>query len=124
MTDSKLDAFKGQAYLNLETFRRNGEGVRTPVWFVEHEGRLYLRTRADAWKVKRIRRNPQVRAAPCDVQGKLLGGWVEGRARVLSESEAEFISRLARQKYGFRKTFFDLLNKLLRHSWVVIEISL
>jgi PPOX class probable F420-dependent enzyme len=124
MTVSKLDAFNGQAYLNLETFRRSGEGVQTPVWFVEHEGRLYVRTRAEAWKVKRIRRNPRVRVAPCDVQGNLLGEWVEGQARVMNEAEADFISRLARQKYGFRKTIFDILNKLLRHSWVVIEIRL
>jgi hypothetical protein len=24
-----------QQYLNIETFRKNGQGVKTPVWFVE-----------------------------------------------------------------------------------------
>lgn len=124
MANLKLEQFHQQAYLNLETFKRDGQGVQTPAWFVEHEGKLYVRTRADSWKVKRIRRNPQVRVAPCDVQGKLLGEWVEGQARVLEEAQADFVSRLARRKYGFRKTIFDILNKLLRHAWVVIEISL
>ncbi len=124
MTHLELEQFHQQAYLNLETFKRNGQSVQTPVWFVEHEGRLYIRTRAESWKVKRIRRNPQVRVAPCDVQGKLLGEWVKGQARVISEAEASFFSPLARRKYGFRKTIFDILNKLLRHSWVVIEIRL
>lgn len=124
MTSLKLEQFKGQAYLNLETFKRNGQGVQTPAWFVEYAGRLYIRTRADSWKVKRIRNNPQVRVAPCDVQGKLLGEWVEGQARLLSEAEASFLSPLARRKYGFRKVVFDVLNKLLRHSWIVIEVSI
>src|SRR5260370_20858497 len=26
-------AFAGHKYLNLETFKKNGEGVKTPVWF-------------------------------------------------------------------------------------------
>src|SRR6266853_1422683 len=25
--------FAGQKYLNLETFKKNGDGVKTPVWF-------------------------------------------------------------------------------------------
>lgn len=26
-------AFAGQRYLNLDTFRKSGQGVKTPVWF-------------------------------------------------------------------------------------------
>ncbi len=50
-----LAAFAGQKYLNLETFRKSGVGVRTPVWFAEKDGELLLYTLANSGKVKRIR---------------------------------------------------------------------
>jgi hypothetical protein len=57
--------FEKQKYLNIETFRKNGEGVRTPVWFVQDGEVLYARTIANSGKVKRIRNNGQVKIAPC-----------------------------------------------------------
>ena len=39
-----LDRFRDRKYLNLETYRRDGEGVRTPLWFVEVGGLLYAET--------------------------------------------------------------------------------
>jgi uncharacterized protein len=71
----KLALFENQQYLNLETFRRNGKGVPTPVWFVEAGGKLYVRTIANSGKIKRIRNNEQTRIAPCDSRGNLLGEW-------------------------------------------------
>ncbi len=64
--------FAGAKYLNLETFRKTGLGVRTPVWFAQdvlHSARtitvFYIYSEADAGKVKRIRNDPNVRVAPC-----------------------------------------------------------
>ena len=51
------DRFSGRNYLNLETYRKSGVAVRTPVWFAEQGGILYLYTLADSGKVKRIRNN-------------------------------------------------------------------
>ena len=42
--DGKLKQFEGQSFLNLETFRRNGSGVKTPVWFTQDGQTLYVRT--------------------------------------------------------------------------------
>ena len=70
MRHSRLAQFADQQYLNLETYRKDGRAVRTPVWFAEDEGGvLYLRTVKDAGKVKRIRRQARVRVAPCDMAG-------------------------------------------------------
>jgi PPOX class probable F420-dependent enzyme len=57
-------AFPGK-YLSLTSFRRDGTGVATPVWFVEAGGRLLVETDAGSYKVRRIRRDPQVTIAPC-----------------------------------------------------------
>ena len=50
--------FQGQKYVSLVTFRKNGVPVYTPLWFAEQDGKLYVQTRNDSGKYKRIRNNP------------------------------------------------------------------
>ena len=64
-----FNQLKEAKFLNLETFRKNGNGVKTPVWFVQEGEVLYVRTIADSGKVKRIRNNQQVNVAPCKANG-------------------------------------------------------
>ncbi|MGH9576862.1 MAG: pyridoxamine 5'-phosphate oxidase family protein, partial [Terriglobales bacterium] len=71
-----LAQFAGHKYLNLETYRRSGEEVLTPVWFAQDGRVFYIYSLADAGKIKRIRRKPRVRIAPCNFRGDLLGTWV------------------------------------------------
>ena len=80
MSEVTKDLFKGHQYLTIESYRKNGEAVRTPVWFAEEGGVLYVWTSGVSGKAKRIRRNPQVKIAPADQGGKPLGIWVSGSA--------------------------------------------
>ncbi len=109
--DSPFAPLAGYDYVNLETFRRTGVGVRTPVWFAEKAGELLLYTLADSGKVKRIRNNPRVRVAPSDFRGKLLGDWIEGEARLLLPAEAAEANRLLNRKYWLKR-LFDWTSKL------------
>src|SRR5271170_213396 len=95
--------FAGKKYLSLESFRKNGQGVPTPVWFAEDGGILYVYSEAAAGKIKRIRNNPRVRVAPCDARGRLKGDWVEGTARILEGQEAAHAEELLTAKYGLIK---------------------
>ncbi len=104
-----------QSYLNLETFRKNGEGVRTPVWFAadpttdlrSRGAKLYVYTIENTGKVKRVRNNPRVRIAPCNRTGGLQGDWIDANAQVVEGAEADRGSKLLTQKY-FLKRIFDL----------------
>jgi hypothetical protein len=99
---SSLHEFKDQPYLNLETYRRSGEALRTPVWFVRHADRLYIRTVAGSGKVKRVRHEPRVRVALCQVNGDLTGEWAEAWAREVPGDAAleALVDRLLDEKYG------------------------
>ncbi len=123
-TSSALKQFAGQKYLNLETYRRNGNGVRTPVWFVEHEDKLYVRTGAKSGKAKRLRNFSQVRVAPCKVQGEVIGTWVKGNAHPVDAKTADWVNRLFSQKYGLQKVFFDVLGFLQKFETATYEITL
>lgn len=116
-----LAAFRGHKYLNLETFRRSGAGVRTPLWFAEKDGELLLYTLADSGKVKRIRNNPRVRVAPSDMRGKLLGDWIDAQARFLEGDQAREANRLLNQKYWL-KCLFDWTSKLRKTPRVYLAI--
>ena len=60
-------------YLSITSYKRDGQAVATPVWFVQRDGRLLVQTDAASGKVKRIRRDPQVRVAICTASGRLRG---------------------------------------------------
>ncbi len=117
--------FDHQQYLNLETFRKNGMGVRTPVWFVEDSGTLFVRTDVTSGKVKRIRNHQQVHFAPCKMDGTLLGDWIEASARLVNDPEMERkVDRLLGKKYGLMKTLFGLASSIQGRKNTIIEIKI
>jgi PPOX class probable F420-dependent enzyme len=99
VADSTFAGFGAHKYLSLETFKKNGQGVKTPVWFVLHNGILYVYTEADSWKVKRIRNNPRVRVALCTIRGRVIGPWVDGTASIIEGDERRAADRLLDRKY-------------------------
>ena len=113
-------------YVALESFRKSGEGVVTPVWVAKEDDKLYVWTLADSWKVKRIRANSGVRLAICDSRGRCDSEWVAATARVL-ESEQEEARQRARiaAKYGIQFRLFSMLGKLRKgnDAHVAIELS-
>jgi PPOX class probable F420-dependent enzyme len=123
-----LNDFAGEKYLSLETFRRSGAGVRTPVWFAAAPGadgaiRLYVYSAAEAGKVKRIRHNDVVRIAACTVSGTITGDWVDARAGFVTGNELDQGMRLINRKYWPWKRLLDILSRLRPGSKrVMIEI--
>jgi PPOX class probable F420-dependent enzyme len=101
----KMDkSIEKQKYLNLETFRKSGAGVKTPVWFVQDGELLFVRTGADSGKVKRIRNSGLVNIAPCRMDGGLLGDWVPALAREVADPEIDRkADLLLDKKYGLLK---------------------
>lgn len=118
-----LRPFSRQKYLSLESYRRNGQAVRTPLWFVEMDGRLYVRTPDDAWKVKRVRHTPRVRIAVCGMRGGVKGNWIDATARIAEGEEAERANRMLARKYGILKRLIDWGTWLRRRGHVVIAIE-
>jgi len=88
-----------QKYISLTTFRKTGAGVATPVWFGERDGKLYVMTRSDMGKTKRIRNNPQVKVAPCTIRGKVTGPEFAATARILPPDEHAGARQTLNRKY-------------------------
>lgn len=111
------------AYMNLHTFRKNGQAVKTPVWFAQDNDRLYVMTINHSGKVKRIRNNGRVEVGPSDRGGAPLGPTVNGAARILAGAEAKQANSVLNHKYGWQKRMFDVFMKLTRREQVYLEIA-
>jgi PPOX class probable F420-dependent enzyme len=103
----KLNQFEKQKYLNLETFRKSGESMKTPVWFTQDGQTIYVLTMANSGKVKRIRNNGRVNIAPCRMDGKLTGTWVPALAQQVTDlAVSTTVDHLLDRKYGLLKKMF------------------
>lgn len=110
-------------YANLFTFRKNGEAVKTPVWFALRDGKAYVMTTMNSGKVKRIRNNSRVLIGPADRVGKPLGPTIEARARLLPPEEIGVAKEALDEKYGLLKALFDFFGTLsgIERAWIEIE---
>jgi PPOX class probable F420-dependent enzyme len=97
---------RGRKYISLATVRKNGTPVYTPVWFGEKDEKLYVMTRADSGKYKRIKNNPQVRIAPCTMRGKITGPEYPATARVLPQEDWSWARKTLERKYWLMRISF------------------
>ena len=95
-----------QKYISLASFRKNGAAVRTPVWFAEENGKLYVMTRSDSGKYKRIRNHPEVRIAPSTMRGKVTGPEFSATARILPPEDWPHARQALARKYWLMKVPF------------------
>ncbi|ACY23260.1 PPOX class putative F420-dependent enzyme [Gordonia bronchialis DSM 43247] len=99
-------------YVQLTTFRKDGTPVATPVWAALDGGRLLVWTETEAWKVKRLRRDPRVVVQACDARGKkVTGDRVEGTGAILDAAGTERTRSAISKKYGLL-------------GWLLIKASL
>jgi len=110
---------RGQKYISLATFRKSGDAVYTPVWFGELGDKLYVKTRNDSGKSKRIRNNPRVKVAPCTMRGKVTGPEFPGTARALPPGESATAKQSVERKYWMARLAFWRRD----NEYLEIEIS-
>jgi uncharacterized protein len=103
--------FSREKCISLETYRSDGEPVRTTTFVVVDAGLVYVRTDQHTGKVKRILANPRVRIAPCNMRGSPKGAWVDGEARLVEGDEAARVLTLFKGKYGLLASILDPLNR-------------
>jgi PPOX class probable F420-dependent enzyme len=123
-TNNNVSQFLNQKYINLETYRRNGQAVRTTVWFVMDAGTIYIRTDMNSGKVKRIKNNPNVRITPSGARGQLKGKWIEGKIKMAGSLELEHANQLLEQKYGIQGKIIRVFNKIRNTRPTVLSIQI
>jgi PPOX class probable F420-dependent enzyme len=113
-----LEALFPGRYLSVTSFKRDGTGIATPVWFVSDGRRLFAFTDLHSPKIWRIRHNPHVLVASCRVNGELRREPFRAHAEVLTaEVDLERVQKLLLERYkiSYRVVMlFYRLGRLLR----------
>jgi uncharacterized protein len=127
-----LRVLDGAKYMNLETYRQNGVGVRTPVWFAALPAaspgsdvpKYYVYAEANSGKAKRVRRAGFVRIAACDIRGNVTSPWTDALAQMVTGEEFVLGMRLLDRKYFPWKQILNLSAALFRRrERVVLSIQ-
>lgn len=91
----------------LVRYRADGTPVPTPIWFATDGDRVFMRTGADAYKLKRIRRTPAVLVAPSTNRGRPTGAPMRAHARVLGQAEEPTAERALRARHGLLRWLYS-----------------
>jgi PPOX class probable F420-dependent enzyme len=109
-----FDALTGHAHALLVTYKRDGTAVPAPVWFARDGERVYVWTEINAYKAKRLRRDPRALLAPCGPTGVPLGPPIAATGRVLEDPrDRDFAARVIRSQWGVAQRLFELLSRPL-----------
>jgi PPOX class probable F420-dependent enzyme len=98
-TGRALDQLGSPKTVLLQTRKRDGTWVKTPVNLVIEGDHGYFRTYDASGKYKRLRNFPQVRLAASTLLGTPVGPAVEGRSRRLDRAEAEHAAGLLAARF-------------------------
>jgi PPOX class probable F420-dependent enzyme len=80
-------SLQGQVHCLLVTYRKDGTPVAQPIWPAFDGDRIYVRSEADAYKAKRLRRNPAALIAACDFRGVPKGPPIAATGRILDGAD-------------------------------------
>ena len=124
--DDSLEEFARAKYLLIETFRKNGDAVRTPVFFAIYNGFLYISTPSRTGKAKRIRRNDNVRIAPTDFRGrKIKGEWRKAKARLVDDPAlVKLVNSLLYKQHPFLRRLRALIDLFERPKRLFFSIEI
>ena len=98
-------------YISLKTYRKNGEGVASKVWFVEEDLKFFVCTGGDTFKARRIRNNSQVQIASTNARGNINSEYVDAEALILTIDATEPVIILFRKKYSMFRLWSYLRNR-------------
>ncbi|MFJ1925323.1 MULTISPECIES: PPOX class F420-dependent oxidoreductase [unclassified Streptomyces] len=104
-----LQDFARSEYVSLTTYRKDGTPVATPVWAAVAGDELLIWTKADSWKVKRLRKNPRALVTVCDVRGRIAEGApsAEGTGRLVDAEEMSAVRKAIGRKYTWKYWLLD-----------------
>ena len=119
---NNLKTFEKAKYINIQTYKKNGQSISTPVWFIIKDNKIFFRTGHKSGKIKRIRNNNNVKFALCDIRGKIKGEWYEGIAKIENDSDNSILFQI-NKKYGLSSRLMKIFYKIKKIDIVILSIE-
>ncbi len=111
---SDFSSLAGEKHVLLVTYKRDGTPIASPVWFARDGQQVYVWTEVNAFKAKRLRRDPRALLAPCSPLGVPRGNPIAARGRVLTDpSERQRAAAVIRSQWGLGRRLTELVSRPL-----------
>jgi PPOX class probable F420-dependent enzyme len=124
MLDATPSTWERCSTIALETQRRNGTWVATPVSLAVSDGHAFFRTYSVSGKAKPLRHFDEVRVAPCSFFGRPSGPATMARARLLEHAEVPLARRaLAKRHPVLQGVAVPLAHRLMRYRTLHYELT-
>ena len=124
---SALQSIAASRNMLLETRKRDGTWVGTPVNPLVEDDHVFFRTWHTSGKAKRLRNFPDVRFAPSTARGRATGPPFTGRATLLHGERAVHAATLINRRYpllqGFAVRAFHRLRHYRTLHYVITDIQ-
>ena len=121
---NSLEPLRQTKTILLTTYKRDGTPIATPVSIAFDGRRAFFRSYDKAWKTKRLRNDPRVEVAPCNLRGKTTGEPIPAQASLLNEDEARAAAdALARGHRVLQGIFVPLGHRLMRYKTMHYELT-
>lgn len=121
-------------YISLTTYKRDGHAVATPVWITGSDGHYVFTTGDQAWKTKRLLRDPTVTVQVSDLRGRVASGATLYRGTGTVKPDPEAVAAAERaiaEKYGWQFTATRVVDRVksalrigVHQAVVAIELTL
>lgn len=122
MSSDSFSILEKHKYINLETYKKNGQAVQTPVWFMISNNMIFVQTMKTTGKIKRIKNNSKIRIMPCGMRGEPKGEWIDGTATLADDTKIQEIVKLRLKKYGFKAKMLGMFMKKENLAGIIIQI--
>jgi uncharacterized protein len=124
IAESPLSTLARHHDMALQTRKRDGTWVATPVNPVVDDDHVLFRTWHTSGKAKRLNNFPDVRFAPATARGRPTGPWMQGRAELLSGDDAAHAAALINRRYPVLQGIaVRLYHRLRRYHTLHYRIS-
>jgi PPOX class probable F420-dependent enzyme len=84
---------------------------------------IYVVTRTETGKVKRLQNNSKVRIMPCGMRGQPEGQWLNGNATFATPEQLEIALKQRNKKYGLKARLSGIFSRT-KGDLIGITISL
>ena len=122
MNNNYHNSLETGKYINIQTYKKNGQAVSTPVWFIRKDNKIYFRTSRKSGKFKRIKNNNNVKFALCNISGKIKGEWHNGLAKIDPDINRLIFARI-NEKYGIFAHIMNVFYKIKKMEIIILYIE-
>ena len=107
-----INNWKEEGTLSLTTYYKSGKGIATPLGYSRKEGKIYVNTPVESYKVKILKNNPNGKIALSNLRGTLKSPLIDVQIKILSTEEDEEAKKTMKLDSKFSWKIMRFTNKI------------